>query len=58
METLELEEEVEAFTEGVSDNLPMSKSGLETYLRPQSIVKTASVPDSSGTALQDGPRSI
>ena len=36
VETLEFEEEVEAFIEGVSDNLPVSKSGLETYQRAQS----------------------
>ena len=35
-ETLELQEKVEMFIKSVSENLPVSKSGLETYSKAQS----------------------
>ena len=67
METLELEEEVEAFTEGVSENEEVeaftegvsdNEQKWTGNIPKSSVVKTASVPESSGTALQDGQRSI
>ena len=42
-ETLELQEEVEAFIESVSENLPVSKSGLETYRKGQSSDEVCSM---------------
>ena len=55
-ESLELQEEVEAFIESVSENFPASKSRLETYREAQR--QTVFAPESKNFALLDGLRSI